>query len=73
MSIYEKKQHLIRFSFDQENEAYARAALHFLSTVTLRSKENSDALFEVGAAETIVETMKLHPSSKIVQVFLTSF
>lgn len=69
MSIYERKIHLIRFSFDQGNEVYARAAMHFLSTVTLRSKENSDALFEVGAAETIVETMRLHPTSKIVQVF----
>lgn len=39
-----------------------------LSTLTLRSKENSQLLYDVGAAETIVETMKLHPKSKIVQV-----
>lgn len=39
-----------------------------LSTLTLRSTENSKVLFEVGIAETIVETMKLHPTSKAVQV-----
>ncbi|XP_031617946.1 armadillo repeat-containing protein 6 homolog [Contarinia nasturtii] len=49
------------------NELFARAALHCLSTVTLRSKENSQLLFEAGAAETIVETMRLHPTSKLVQ------
>lgn len=53
----------------QENELFARAALHCLSTITLRSVENSQAIFDVGAAETIVETMRLHPSSKMVQVF----
>lgn len=42
-----------------------------LSTLTLRSVENSKVLFEVGIAETIVETMKLHPSSKAVQVSCT--
>lgn len=52
----------------QENELFARAALHCLSTLTLRCTENSQALFEAGTAETIVETMKLHPSSRIVQV-----
>lgn len=56
------------FFMIQENELFARAALHSLSTLTLRSKENSQALFEVDMAETIVETMRLHPSSKIVQV-----
>lgn len=60
--------HLLYVGRWQENEIFARAALHCLSTLTLRSKENSQALFEVGAAETIVETMKLHPSSRIVQV-----
>lgn len=60
---------LLSFFLFQSNELFARAALHFLSTITLRSKENSQALFEVGAAETIVETMRLHPNSKIVQVF----
>ncbi|XP_055315485.1 armadillo repeat-containing protein 6 homolog [Sitodiplosis mosellana] len=49
------------------NEPFARAALHCLSTITLRSKENSQLLFDAGIAETIVETMKLHPTSKIVQ------
>lgn len=54
----------------QDNEPFARAALHCLSTITLRSKENSQILFDAGAAETIVETMRLHPSSKTVQVNL---
>lgn len=57
------------FFLFQSNELFARAALHCLSTLTLRSKENSQALFEVGVAETLVETMRLHPKSKIVQVF----
>lgn len=57
------------FFLFQSNELFARAALHFLSTLTLRSKENSQALFEVGVAETIVDIMRLHPKSKIVQVF----
>lgn len=39
-----------------------------VSTLTLRSTENSKMLFDVGIAETIVETMKLHPSNKAVQV-----
>lgn len=56
------------FFFLQENELFARAALACLSTLTLRSTENSQALFEVGSAETIVETMKLHPKSKLVMV-----
>lgn len=77
MSIYEVKFHSIRivvvfFLSRQANELFARAALHCLSTITLRSKENSQALFDVGAAETIVETMKLHPTSKIVQVHLNA-
>lgn len=49
---------------------FSRAALHFLSTITLRSTENSQLLFEVGAAETIVESMRLHPESKLVQVMM---
>lgn len=52
------------------NEIFSRAALGCLATLTLRSKENSQALFDVGAAETIVETMRLHPDSKIVTVNL---
>lgn len=65
-----KKYEINRFSFFQANELFARAALHCLSTLTLRSTENSQALFDVGAAETIVETMKLHTKSKIVLVKL---
>lgn len=52
---------------------FSRAALHCLSTLTLRSKENSQLLFEAGAAETIVETMRLHPNSRIVQVLIEIF
>lgn len=48
----------------------AKVALMCVSTLTLRSTENSTALFEVGISETIVETMKLHPSNKAVQVSL---
>lgn len=40
-----------------------------ISTLTLRSKENSQLLYDVGGPETIVTTMKLHPTSKIVQVW----
>lgn len=43
-----------------------------ISTLTLRSTENSKLLYDVGAPETIVTTMKLHPTSKIVQVFRTN-
>lgn len=59
-----------KFHF-QANESFAKAALACLSTLTLRSKENSQALFEAGSAETIVETMKLHTDSKLVTVKFT--
>lgn len=58
----------ISLSHHQTNEVFAKTALMCLSTLTLRSKENSQALLDVGAAETIVECMKLHTNSKIVQV-----
>lgn len=45
----------------------AKAALMCIATITLRSKENSAALFETGIAEEIVEAMKLHPTNKMVQ------
>lgn len=69
LSVISSFSFLLFFIHLQSNELFSRAALHCLSTLTLRSIENSQALFDVGAAETIVETMKLHPSSRIVQVF----
>lgn len=45
----------------------AKAALMCIATITLRSKENSAALFQTGIAEEIVEAMKLHPTNKMVQ------
>lgn len=51
----------------KENEAFAKIGLLCISTLTLRSKDNSEAFFEVGVSETIVDTMKLHPECKLVQ------
>lgn len=52
----------------QENEVFAKVALVCVATLTLRSKDNSQAFFDVGMSETITDTMRLHPESKIVQV-----
>lgn len=60
--------HFFSLARAQSSELFARSAMLCISTLTLRSKENSQLLYDVGAAETIVETMKLHPTSKIVQV-----
>lgn len=49
------------------NEPLAKAALMCLATLTLRSRENSAALFATGIADEIVATMQLHPGSKPVQ------
>lgn len=49
------------------NEPLAKAALMCLATMTLRSRENSAALFTNGIADEIVATMRLHPTSKAVQ------
>lgn len=49
------------------SEPLAKVALMCLATLTLRSKENSAALFATGIADEIVETMRLHPTSKAVQ------
>ncbi|XP_058067338.1 armadillo repeat-containing protein 6 homolog [Anopheles bellator] len=49
------------------NESFARHALVCLSTLALREPTNSKALFETGIAETIVQAMKIHPTSKVVQ------
>ncbi|XP_049544373.1 armadillo repeat-containing protein 6 homolog [Anopheles darlingi] len=51
----------------KSNETFARHALVCLSTLALRDPGNSKALFETGIAETIVQTMKIHPTSKVVQ------
>lgn len=51
----------------QESEPVAKAGLMCIATLSLRSKENSAALFAANIAEEIVESMKLHPTSKAVQ------
>jgi armadillo repeat-containing protein 6 len=49
------------------NEIFAKVALGCVSTLSLRVKENSIAFFEAGITETIVQTMKIHETSKVVQ------
>uniref|UniRef100_A0A1I8NQK3 Armadillo repeat-containing protein 6 homolog n=1 Tax=Stomoxys calcitrans TaxID=35570 RepID=A0A1I8NQK3_STOCA len=49
------------------NDAVVSAALACISTLTLRVKDNSKTLFDTGIAETIVESIRRHPKSKIVQ------
>lgn len=49
------------------SEPLAKIALMCLATLTLRSQENSAALFATGIADEIVETMRLHSTSKAVQ------
>lgn len=51
----------------KNNETFAKIALACISTLTLRIKENSKALFETGISETIIETMKIHPKNKDIQ------
>lgn len=51
----------------QSNETVAKAALVCISTIALRVKENADALFDTSIPESIIETMKIHPTSKFVQ------
>lgn len=51
----------------KDNETFARHALACVTTLALREKDNSKALFETGIAETIVQTMKIHTGSKIIQ------
>lgn len=51
----------------KSNENFAKIALGCISTLTLRVKENSQALFETGISETIIEAMRLHEQSKLVQ------
>lgn len=45
----------------------AKSALVCISTLSLRLKDNSVALFEAGIAETIIETMKIHEKDSVVQ------
>ncbi|XP_075166904.1 armadillo repeat-containing protein 6 homolog [Haematobia irritans] len=49
------------------NEAVVSAALACISTLTLRVKDNSKTLFDTGIAEPIVEALRRHPKSKIIQ------
>jgi armadillo repeat-containing protein 6 len=51
----------------KSNEVFAKVALGCISTLALRVKENSVALFATGIAETIVQTLKIHEQSKMVQ------
>uniref|UniRef100_A0A182PMV7 LRRK2 ARM repeat domain-containing protein n=1 Tax=Anopheles epiroticus TaxID=199890 RepID=A0A182PMV7_9DIPT len=51
----------------KDNETFARHALACISTLALRDPGNSKALFETGISETIIQTMKIHPTSKIIQ------
>lgn len=56
---------LNRFKAD---ENVAKHGLVAVSMLALRMKDNSQALFETGIAETITETMKIHEKNKVIQV-----
>lgn len=49
------------------NENFAKIALGCISTLALRDMGNSKALYEAGLAETICDTLKLHPKNMIIQ------
>ncbi|XP_058121443.1 armadillo repeat-containing protein 6 homolog [Anopheles ziemanni] len=51
----------------KDNEPFARHALACISTLALREPSNSSTLFETGISETIIQTMKIHSGSKIIQ------
>lgn len=51
----------------KDNENFAKICLACISTVSLRVKTNSDVLFEAGLAETICDTLKVHPNSCVIQ------
>lgn len=55
------------FNRHKADETIAKNALVCISTLALRLKENSTALFETGIAETIIDTMKIHEKNKFVQ------
>lgn len=48
------------------NEGFAVLALGCMATITLRVMENGLAFFDAGAAEVIIETMKIHPTNKAI-------
>lgn len=60
---------LIESSFNRHkaDESIAKNALACITTLALRSKDNSTALFEAGVAETILETLKIHKKNKTIQ------
>lgn len=55
---------LTRFKND---ETFAKSALLCISSLTLRVRDNSTAFWETGIGETMLETMKIHENSKMVQ------
>lgn len=55
---------LSKFKLD---ETVAKHALICISTLALRMKENSEALFEAGLPDLIIETMKIHEKNKVIQ------
>lgn len=48
----------------KSNSGIAKLALGCIATLSLRVQENGIAFFDAGAAEVIVETMKIHPQNK---------
>jgi armadillo repeat-containing protein 6 len=60
---------IISVSLNQfkSDETIAKSGLLCVSTLSLRVKDNSTALFEQGIAEVILETMKIHSGNKVVQ------
>jgi len=60
---------IIESSFNRHkaDEILAKNALACITILSLRSKDNSMALFEAGVAETILDSMKIHAKSKIIQ------
>lgn len=55
---------LTRFKND---ETFAKSALLCISSLTLRVQDNSTAFWQTGIGETMLETMKIHAQSKMVQ------
>lgn len=51
----------------KNDESIAKNALLCISTLALRLKETSTALFETGIAETIIQTMKIHENNHVIQ------
>lgn len=49
------------------DETIAKSGLVCVSTLALRVKDNSTALFETGIAETVIETLKIHEKNVVVQ------